>query len=151
MFGVVVSRDVLVGGAVVCGCVVCWAMLWGWVGIRLVVYGGVVSSVVVCGAVGGEGFSRALVCWGLLLGAMVCGGLVSRAVVCGCVVLAAAVCRAMVCGLWYARLWFLVLQCCTVGLWVKTPPIPPPHSGPHPRLGQPLQVWPSVCSGHINF
>ena len=40
MFGVVVSGDVLGGGgAVMCGGVVCRAVLWGWVGIRVVVCG----------------------------------------------------------------------------------------------------------------
>ena len=46
MFGVVVSGDVLGGGggAVVCGGVVCRVVLWGWVGIRVVVCGHVVCG-----------------------------------------------------------------------------------------------------------
>ena len=103
--------------------------------------GGMVSRVVVCGVVGGEGVSNALVCGGVVLGVVVCGGLGSRALVCKGVLLAAVVCRAMVRGLWYARLWCLSKWCGSVGLWVKAPPItPPPPSGtPPPHLDNRLK------------
>ena len=93
------------------------------------------------------GGGRRAVLWGwVVIRAVVCGGVMFRALVSGGVVS-----RAMVCGLWYASLCCWPLWCGSVGLWVKTPPIPslPPH--PTPTLGQPLKVRPRVCFRQVNF